>query len=94
MSNWWRLYQTGSRTTGRWEPDPDKSPIFHVGDVVRLRGKPNKPRRVLSVRWHAFRYDYSYLIETSYSARFGALRDDLPYWFAPQLVLESEWNGG
>ncbi|MBX7220000.1 MAG: hypothetical protein K1Y36_08635 [Blastocatellia bacterium] len=46
--------------------------------MVRLRGKPERIRRVLQVEWHGFRYEYVYVVETE--SGFPA------YWFGPQLL--------
>jgi hypothetical protein len=54
-----------------------------VGDVVRLKGKPDRRRRVLEVEWHRHRYQYIYVIETSAPPTFS------PYWFFDQLAVEN-----
>jgi hypothetical protein len=48
---------------------------------VRLRGKPEKIRRVLKSEWHRHRYEFVYVVETSAPQSFD------PYWFIEQLKL-------
>jgi len=63
------------------EPLPGARPVFVEGDMVRLRGKPDKKRRVLAVEWHRHRYKFVYVVETSAPSGFR------PYWFGKQLEL-------
>jgi hypothetical protein len=58
-----------------------KTPEFSVGQLIRLRGKPEKARRVIAIEWHMFRHEFAYTVETSAQGRFR------PYWFSPQLEL-------
>ena len=46
---------------------------------MRLRGKPERARRVLRVEWHYYRGRFVYIVETC--GYFDA------YWFAEQLVV-------
>jgi hypothetical protein len=59
--------------------------------VVRLRGKPERRRRVIAVEWHPYRYQYVYVVETSAPPYFQLS----PYWFYDQvfLVVDSPEEG-
>jgi hypothetical protein len=78
---WWVQYPEPSCSARRSEPSADLQPLYSVGDLVRLVGKPDCIREVLVVEWHCHRYEYVYVVETSAQAI-------VPYWFAPQLVRE------
>ncbi|WP_309719522.1 hypothetical protein [Armatimonas sp.] len=80
---WWQHFPRTSslfpkEQGGRDFPDPTLAP----GTWVRLRGKPEKPRRVLRAEWHRYHWQFVYIVETS--GYFDA------YWFAEQLVLVKE----
>jgi hypothetical protein len=79
---WWKQFP---KRESRWPraPGPDDRPVFRVGDLVRLKGKPERARRVLDVVWHRHRYQYVYIVETS-APGFE------PYWFAEQLLPVEE----
>jgi hypothetical protein len=65
------------------EPDGSEPvPEFEVGMEVRLRGKPEKIRKILEVSWHFHRYRYCYKVETSTSDR-GCTCP--AYWFIEQF---------
>ena len=66
-------------------PEPSEKPILSVGTLVRLRGKPQRLRRIIEVQWHSIRWVYVYVVETSTSDR---KRRFTPYWFLPQLAVE------
>jgi hypothetical protein len=87
---WWVQYPKPSCSRCVGEPPKFLQSIFKVGDIVRLKGKPARSRQVLEVQWHCHRYEFVYIVETSAPSTFG-YRDN-PYWFAPQLVSESEWQ--
>lgn len=84
---WWRHFpRTGcSHETLQIATGPGQTPLFAPGDTVRLVGKPGRPRRVLEVRWHAYCHDFVYIVENSQHA-------DCAYWYAPQLISETEWQ--
>lgn len=86
-SGWWVQYPKPSCSGIVAEPTENARPFFSVGDFVRLKGKPDRLRRVLSIEWHCHRYEFVYIIETSVRSTFGYY--DSPYWFEPQLVLEN-----
>ncbi|MBB6051367.1 hypothetical protein [Armatimonas rosea] len=77
---WWQYFPKKSALLpsepGRRDsPDPTLTP----GTWVRLRGKPERARRVLRVEWHYYRRQFVYIVETR--RYFDA------YWFAEQLVV-------
>src|SRR5262249_3144494 len=78
---WWVRYPKPGLS--RMVPDPPSGtvPEFAKGKVVRLRGKPEKERRVLAVEWHRHRYEFVYVVETSAPSGF------YPYWFGERLEL-------
>ncbi len=82
-ADWWKCYPDSN---GRHALEPGGNdmpdPRLPVGTMVRLCGKPDKARRILSLDWHRYRYRYVYKLETS--------GGDVPYWFADQLILEGE----
>jgi hypothetical protein len=80
-TGWWVQYQKPSCSKMVVSPLPGVTPAFQEGQLIRLRGKPEKPRRVLAVEWHRHRYEFVYVVETSAPIW---LR---PYWFGPQLEL-------
>lgn len=80
---WWRRYPPGRNCPLELGSGDIPDPRLAVGTWVRLCGKPDKARKILSVEWHRYRHRYVYKIETS-----GGW---LPYWFADQLMLNSEW---
>jgi hypothetical protein len=61
-------------------PD-DARPSLDVGASVTLNGKPASIRRVLATEWHAHRYQFVYIVETSAPDNFR------PYWFLAQLTV-------
>ncbi|SEW31499.1 hypothetical protein SAMN04488515_2232 [Cognatiyoonia koreensis] len=79
---WWHYFDEPS--SGKIYSQPVGKPEFNVGDVVRLRARPEKRRRVVGVEWHKFRNCYCYLIEVTENGRLAPVS---PYWFAPQLSL-------
>lgn len=90
---WWRYYPRPSRSPRVNEPPQDFHPVLQVGDLVRLKGKPEVVRRVLGIEWHCYRYEYVYIVETSasrfyYEAEARSHNPSWPYWFAPQLLAE------
>jgi hypothetical protein len=80
---WWRLFPRESRPSRPRGPDDHPDPRFAAGAWVRLRGKPERARRVLSHDWHWHRQQFVYVVETS-SLGFE------PYWFAAQLEPAEE----
>jgi hypothetical protein len=89
FSNWWKYYpKVPAPDSHVFEPPPDLQPAFQIGDVVRLRGKPDRLREVLAIEWHFYRGEFAYIVETSAAHRFVWARPHSPYWFAPQLQLE------
>lgn len=80
---WWKRYPE-VRSGYLQDPRPNDIPDSRLlpGTPVRLCGKPDRARKVLTVQWHYYRYRYVYVIETSGGT--------LPYWFADQLMLEGE----
>lgn len=55
-----------------------------IGDVVRLKLRPERLRRVIKSEWHRHRYEFVYIIETSARVPFE------PYWFFAQLDTVSK----
>jgi hypothetical protein len=84
---WWKYYPKPSKSKLVSEPFPHMRPAFQIGDFVRLKGKPEKVRKVLYIDWHGYRYEFVYIVETSAPAIFSFGLTS-PYWFAPQLILE------
>ena len=84
-NRWWASFpKIESR---RLIPEPfGPPPIYKIGDLVRLRLRPMLSRRVLKVEWHAHRYQWVYVIETS--AMTKKCRID-PYWFADKLEIDT-----
>jgi hypothetical protein len=80
---WWVQYPKPSCSKLIAEPLENQSPVFQVGDLVRLKGKPERVRQVLVIEWHCHRYKFVYIVETSAPYPFGLYNS--PYWFAPQL---------
>lgn len=79
--HWWKHFpRTESRR--RRDPTPLDRPGLQPGEAVRLKRKPQLARRVIKVQWHAHRYEYVYVIETSARPPFE------PYWFLGQLERE------
>ena len=64
-------------------------PKYHAGDRVRLRQHRERIRSVLKVEWHAHRYQWVYIIETSTSDQ-GSYFE--PYWFEDRLELVERRN--
>lgn len=81
---WWRSYPNVESRQPR-QPTPDDVPDQRLdpGASIRLKGKPDRVRRVLKVEWHSHRYQYVYIVETSAPAPFE------PYWFADQLEIQT-----
>ena len=79
-SPWWRHFpRTESRTS---RPMPDGAqPVLAVDSFITLNGKPERVRRVLAAKWHAHRYEFVYIVETSAPDHFQ------PYWFFGQLTI-------
>jgi hypothetical protein len=81
IAPWWRLYPLAERRVPL-PPGPGDRPRLRVGDLVRLRGKPEHCRRVIAVEWHQYCYQYVYVVETSAPPYFQLC----PYWFYDQLL--------
>lgn len=80
--DWWKHYPSASDASDyRPEPEDGECPVFVVGDLVRLLDRPEIPRQVLAIEWHALRHEFAYIVETSAPQGFQ------PYWFAAQLDL-------
>ncbi|WP_146209622.1 hypothetical protein [Vitiosangium sp. GDMCC 1.1324] len=79
---WWKQFPRRESRTPR-EPGAGDRPALAVGDVVRLKGRPERVRCVLAMEWHWIRYEYVYVVETTAPGGFQ------PYWFKDQLLLES-----
>ena len=80
--SWWKQYPwRGSRWPRPIGPTDRSDPRLAPGVLVRLKGKPERLRRVLSSEWHWIRYEFVYFVETSARPPFR------PYWFADQLEL-------
>lgn len=78
---WWKHFPHTESRSPR-DPTTVDQPALQAGDVVRLKLKPDIARRVIKVQWHAHRYEYVYVIETSARSPFE------PYWFLGQLKKE------
>src|SRR5438132_178647 len=78
---WWQRFPKRRSRLPR-DPGPGDAPDLNLppGTLVWLRGKPDRPRRLLRAEWHAIRCQHVYIVETSAGARFA------PYWFADQLT--------
>jgi|GEM_PF-3012315 len=81
-SPWWRQFPKTESRRPR-QPTSGDQPHLAPGDLVRLREKPERFRRVLNVEWHYHRHEYVYIVETS-ATRFA------PYWFHAQLLPEPD----
>jgi hypothetical protein len=79
---WWQMYPRESRWPREAGPGDAPDPRLAPGTKVRLRGRPERVRKVLSSEWHRHRHRFVYIVETSGS--FAA------YWFPEQLVLEPD----
>jgi hypothetical protein len=60
---------------------PGAVPDLKVGDIVRLRKKPERLRRVLSSEWHRRRGEFVYVVEISTSKPF------VPFWTLNELEV-------
>ncbi len=78
---WWMSFQKIESRKAIHEPF-GTPPKYKIGDIVILIQKPGRLRKVLDVRWHAYRYRWVYIIDTSASDK-GLLFE--PYWFADKL---------
>ncbi len=89
-SLWWRHYPRSGcpHQEMQLHPEPHQKPVFTPGDTVRLKGKPDRARRVVSVEWHCYCHEFVYIVETSTHGQFASV----PYWFASQLVAEDQWQ--
>ena len=83
---WWKHFPDKSRTAYVKAPSSTESQLFYVGDRVRLVGKPEKARQVLNVRWHCFRHEWVYVVETDAPVEMK----NWIYWFASQLTTDKE----
>lgn len=79
MSHWWMQFPRPESRTPR-EPRPEDRPLLAQGDLVRLRGKPDRARRVLRAEWHWHRHAFVYIVETNAPSHFE------PYWFFEQMA--------
>jgi hypothetical protein len=85
--SWWKRYRPLSSPPLRGPgADDHPDPNLAQGALVRLKGKPDRIRRVLRAEWHSFRHAYVYIVETSAAMRKYA-HTPFPYWFADQLEL-------
>lgn len=77
---WWRLYpRESSQCVANIE---GVEPKLKVGDLVTIRMRPDRKRRVLNVLWHYHRHEFCYEIQTQKSD----LGIHCPaYWFEAQL---------
>ena len=87
--SWWKRYPALHSPPLR-DPGPDDRPEQHLapGTRVRLKGRPDRVRRVLRTEWHSFRHVYVYIVETSAPERRSyRSHTRFPYWFADQLEV-------
>lgn len=77
---WWLSYPKIESRKFKAKPDFAK-PELDVGQYVLLAGKPDRPRKILETEWHAHRYEFVYIVETS--AQYFK-----PYWFRDKLILQ------
>jgi hypothetical protein len=83
--SWWKQYpRRGSRLPRPCGATDRPDPRLVPGTFVRLKGKPDRRRRVLGSEWHWSWYEFVYFVETSARAPFR------PYWFARQLEIVEE----
>lgn len=86
---WWKRHHGAA--SGRPRPsEPKDVPDMRLapGTRVRLKGKPDRVRRVIMAVWHRHRRQFVYIVETS------ARRPFEPYWFADQLTTEGCTQNG
>lgn len=86
-SGWWIQYPKPSCSKLIAKPPLNLRPVFQVGDLVRLKGKPERVRQIIMVDWHRHRHEFVYIVETSAPENLGYYQS--PYWFEPQLAPES-----
>jgi hypothetical protein len=80
--DWWRRFPgSGSRLPAAPGADDRPDPRLRPGTRVRLKGKPERVRRVVRSEWHRHRSRFVYVVETSARPAFE------PYWFADQLEV-------
>ena len=86
---WWKRYR-GAASGRPQPPGPKNVPDMRLapGTHVRLKGKPDRVRRVIKAVWHHYRRQFVYIVETS------ARRPFEPYWFADQLTPEGRTPNG
>ena len=60
---------------------PEAVPELKAGDIVRLRNKPERLRRVLFSEWHGHKGEFVYFVEISTSKPF------VPYWTLAELEV-------
>lgn len=79
---WWVAFdpKTSTKRFSSREHAPESQ--FVVGDLVKIKAKPERVRKVLEIIWHFERSDYCYLIETSTT---DESRNCAAYWFFEQL---------
>ncbi len=83
MNKWWMQFPKIESRKPR-EPTPGEHPSLSCGALVRLRGKPDRLRRVVRTEWHRHRYEFVYVVETNAPRQFE------PYWFYEQLASETK----
>jgi hypothetical protein len=89
MSAWWKRY-TNKKSRLPYPQPAEARPLLQVGTVVRLKGKPDRPRRVLEAQWHWIRREFVYVVETSARTTPYVFK---PYWFSDQLQVEQPTDG-
>jgi hypothetical protein len=77
---WWMSYPKIESRKLKRNPLFAK-PELEVGQYVFLTGKLDRPREILETEWHAHRYEFVYIVETS-------AQHFKPYWFRDKLVLQ------
>jgi hypothetical protein len=80
VAPWWMSYPKIESRLFKSKPFSAK-PELQVGQYVLLTGKPDKPRKIIATEWHAHRYEFVYIVETS--AKYFK-----PYWFRDKLIVQ------
>jgi hypothetical protein len=80
---WWRHFKQKQSRELRY-PTASDQPQLPIGTIVLLKGKPDRPRRVLAAEWHHFQHQFVYIIETRGQRKHPPF---CPYWFLDQLEV-------
>lgn len=78
---WWMSFPKIESRKLIFEPFGEPA-AFKVGDIIRLKHKPERSRKVLKVEWHMHRYQWVYVVETSANDKGWYFE---PYWFEDKI---------